>query len=525
MIMKKCLILSVLFLVSVAVTAQEQKHEFEITGEPEFIESACNNCVFMEGISENGRYCWGTLMYDAYFCDLETGDYTIVAPTHDQKYEQGYIQSGVAAVTNDGIAFINLGHRETYLLNIATGEKTYLQSPMKDYPYVYIWDISRDGNVIGGNFIDKGNHQYPMVGTKQEDGTYKLTPLEFERLDAIGDSAQFTQVRRVMSSGKYLAGSQIDRSGSVARAVVWKLNEDGTYKYTTPLDDMLYDFSAEKPGPRPVFEDYVTEKDNKSAEYKKQKKEYYKIVNEWNEKFAKFTRNLTTVDWAGFQRSARDNWVCSAIQLSVDEYNTKTCPLYYNCDNNKVIQLDGYEDIAKGFAMLSEGKYLTIEGNRWTKLQIYDNGVIKPFHEWLKEKTGVDVSEMYHFEYTDLNTGMQVDDVLMGLPIISYDGKTLLLTTFDHGGYKASVIRFNKSILGDDTETGMSAEVVDNFNISGSVIDGDADVDVYTLDGKMVKSIKVSGHTDLKDILSSGSYVVKVRSDKNVTRSFKLFVL
>lgn len=523
--MKKNLMFAALLLISGAVTAQEQKHEFEITQEPEFIESACENSIFMDGVSENGRYCWGSTRYEGYYCDLETGEYALVGASHEQKYEQGYTQSKIAAVTNDGIAIVNLGHKECYLLNIATGEKTYLQSPMEDYPYVYVWDISNDGSVIGGNFINEGNAQYPMYGKRQADGTYKLTPLEFDKFDAVGDSAQFTQVRRVMSSGKYIAGSQIDASGSVARFVVWKLDEDGNYKYTTPIDRILYDTSVENPGPQPVFEDYVTAEDMHSDEYKQQQKDFYKILYEWYDNFALFTKNCTTVDWGGIQRSTRDNWICSSVNVATSEYSSSYYPMYYDCDNDNIVMLeDNFKEENRGIAMLGEGKYLTMCGNRWTKLMITDDGVTKPFHEWLKDKTGMDVSETYHFEYTDHNTGMPVDDILMGMPTMSYDGKTLVLTTFDHGGYKASVIRFNKSIFGD-VETGISANVVNNFDIAGTEIDGNADVDVYTLDGKMVKSVQVSGHTDLKDILSSGSYVVKVRSDKNVVRSFKLFVL
>lgn len=523
--MKKNFMLSVLLLVCGAMTAQEQSPEFEITRSPEFIESACSNGIFIKGVSANGRYCWGNNRYDGYYCDLETGEYALISATKEQK-KQGYVQSTIAGITDDGVAVINLGLRETYLYNIETGDKTYLKSPMEDYPFINVWDMTSDGSVLGGNFITAGNFQYPMCAVRQDDGSYKMMPLEHDVLDAVGDTAQFTQLRCVMNSGKYLAGSQIDYSGSVARYVVWKLNEDGTYKYTTPFDEYLYDFDAENPGPRPNINDYVTSKDPSSAEYKQQLKDFYAIDNAWYSKFEVFTKNYSTVDWGGIRRSSREDWLCGSFKLAADNYwgDLEYSPLYYNCETEKVINLDEMDVQCRAAELLGEGKYLIMEGNRFMKLMIYENGVKRPFYEWLQEKTGVDVSENYHFVFDDYQTGMEVDDIIMGFPVISNDGKTLMLTTFVEGDNRASVIKFSNSIYGD-VETGIEAKVVNNFEMSGTVIEGNADVDVYTLDGKLVKTLHVSGNVDMKDVLGTGTYVVKVKADKNVTKSFKMIIL
>ena len=517
--------LSVLLLVSGAMAAQDQNAEFDITRAPEFIESACNSSIFIKGVSANGRYCWGVNKYDGYYCDLETGEYAIITTTKEQK-KQGYVQSTLAGITDDGIAVVNLGLRETYLYNIATGEKTYLQSPMEEYPFINVWDMTPDGKVLGGNFITAGNFQYPMCAVRQDDGTYKMMALEHEVLDVVGDTAQFTQLRCVMNSGKYLAGSQIDYSGSVARYVVWERQDDGTYKYTAPFDKYLYNFDVENPGPRPNINDYVTNNDPSTDEYKQQLKDFYAINNEWYDKFEVFTKKYSTVDWGGIRRSSREDWLCGSFRLAADDYwgELSYSPLYYNCETKEVVHLDNMDQQCRAAELLGEDKYLIMEGNRFMRLMILENGVKRHFYEWLKEKTGVDVSEDYHFVFTDYQSGMDVDDIIMGFPVISNDGKTLLLTTFVEGANKASVIKFSKSIYGD-VETGIEAKVVNSFEMSGTVIEGNADVNVYTLDGKLVKTLSVSGSVDMKDVLGTGTYVVKVKADKNITKSYKMIIL
>ena len=522
--MKKNLLLSALFLIGGLFPVHGQNDNIEILHGPEYIESACDNGIFMSGVSENGRYCWGYVQMTAYYCDMETGEYAVIKAT-DEELNEGYVESRIAGITNDGMAIINYGSRETYTLNIATGDKTYLTSPLEDYPYINIWDMSLDGSVITGNFINAGNKQHPMFGVRQDDGTYKLTPLEYDKLDAIGDIAQFTQVRKVTSDGKYLAGSQIDCSGSFARFVVWKLGEDGNYEFTTPMDEILYDYSYEKPGKQPVMSDYVTCKDKTSDEYKSQCKEYNKAVNDWLDKCYYFTRGGMTTEWGGLDKSSRGDWLCCSLRVPDSDYVLRFRPIFYDCENDKIVTMDELDKENKGAEVLNDNTFLTMEGPAgvWFKLMIVENGNKRPFHEWLKEKSGLDVSETYHFKFKDKNTWKNVDDIFMGKPEISYDGKTMILSTSNKGAFRASVIKFDRSIYGD-VETGINAEVVGSFDVTGSEIEGNADVEVYTFDGKKIKTIHVSGSTDLNGVLDSGSYIIKVISDNNVTRSFKLIL-
>lgn len=523
--MKKNFFTAALLLMCGFLGMHAQETEFQIVQGPEYIQSAADNAMFITGVSENGKYCWGNNMNDAYYYDTETGEYAVFKITPEQK-QAGYKDTKIAGITNDGIAIVCLGLRECYALNIETGEKTVIESPMEDFPYLHVWDMTEDGSILAGNCINSVNKQRPMVAVRQADGTYVVTPLEYDSNDAMGAPAQFTQVRVVTNNGRHLAGPQVSETGFVSRYVTWSLNENGEYVYSSPFDDMLYDKTQEQPGVQPVFADYVTATDKTSDEYKQQKAEYDQAYSDWRKKFVAYTKNYTTVDWGAISKSIRGEYICGTLKTPLGRKKSKYSPLYYNFETEEITVLDTISDNQKGKDILPGNRYITLTGptDVWFKIMITEDGKMKPFHEWIYEKSGTDIHDFYFTSFLDKFTWTTYEDVFMGMPCFSGDGKTLVMTTWVGSEYVTSIMKFSNSIFGD-VETSIEAELVDEFSMSGSDINvGRAYVEVYTFDGCRVKSMHVEGHTDMADVLNPGNYIVKVMYGENKTKSFKLIL-
>ena len=522
--MKKNILLSALFCLSGLFCANAQQPENSIVLGPEEILSATQNAVFITGISDSGKYCWGNGMMSAYYYNTETQEYNVISIT-DEEGKSGYKETKIAGITDDGIAIITYGQRSCYALNLETGEKTMIESPLADFPFVSAWDMTPDGNIIVGNCINEFNKQRPAVINKQEDGTYKVTALDFDPMDAMGAPAQFTQARAVTNNGKYIAGSQVSETGFVARYVTWELNAEGVYEFKTPFDELLYDFTKEKPGVQPVFKDFVTATDKNSEEYKQQKAEFDKAFKEHGKKMTEFTRNYSSVDWGGVRTSVYGNYFCGTFKKSLGRKKNAFYPLFYDFEKQEQILIDSVSESRKGWDILTDNKILSLTGPKdvWFEVKITDNGETKFFHEWIEEKTGTDISNFYYGEFTDKFTWTTYEGIFMGMPIISRDGKTMVMTTWLNNQYETSIIKFEKSIFGS-IATGIDNKVVSTTKINGSVINASlAVVDVYTMDGIKVSTYNVAGSIDLADNIAAGTYIVKV-SEGGDARSFKLII-
>lgn len=521
--MKKNFMSVLMLLFSGFLTAQTQQHEFEITQGPEDIVSATENAMFIKGVSENGKYCWGNNTKAAYYYNTETGEYALFTITPEQK-KKGYKDtSKIAGITNDGVAIVCIGLREAYALNIATGEKTMIESPFTDFPYIHIWDMSADARIAVGNCTNKKDHQRPIYAERQPDGTYKVTALDYEDVDAMGAKPQFTQVRTVTSDGKYFAGPQVNENGFASRFIVWSPDGNGGYTYTYPFDEIIYDLTKEKPGAMPNESDYVTSTDPYSDEYKQQIAAYDKAYEEWAIKFDAFTKGGLTVTWSDMSHTLTNKYFCGSTQKSIGYKKERVTPMFYEYETGSVIHIDTLKENHKALDVLPDNSFITLTApNRnWFKIMITENNVTRPFHEWIKEKSGKDISDFYLEDY--FAAGETYSDVFMGRPCFSADGKTLVLTRVANHKYVTSIIKFSNSIFGN-CPTGIKAEIVDEFEIKGSEINAkNALVEVYTFDGCKVKSLNVSGSVDLANKLNTGSYIVKISEGNNI-RSYKLIL-
>lgn len=306
--MKKFLTMSALAL-SVATAASAQ--DVKITESKVIDEFSTENVCGM-GLSPDGRIVYGNnLGGKAVFYNLDSENPLLMLESGPEDLLK--LGLTVAGVTNDGKALI-CDYLNSYFVNLDDMSKTFIKSPDADYG-VNSWDITNDGKTIACNLTSTNFVVIPMVGKLQADGSYKLEYLEYDEKDAMGCYAQYTQARYISEDGKYIFGIQPDDRGMGGRLVVWEMQDDGSYKFTTPLDEYLYDFSYEKPGFAPEENDYITADPEKDIdEYNKQCEEFDNAFIAYEEQYANFTRNYSELDVFGIHKATKNNIICMGFR-------------------------------------------------------------------------------------------------------------------------------------------------------------------------------------------------------------------
>ena len=437
--------------------------------------------------------------------------------------EKGDMTLGVnvVGITYDGIAFVN-ENDVTYLYNLNDGTKTYLQSPSATYG-MDVWDVTSDGLYFAGNITSEdGFFCEPISGEKQEDGTYNTVLLDFPEKDAMGCLAQFSQARFVTEDGKYIIGIQADARGMAGRLVVWTKQADGSYTYSTPFDDVIYDMSVGQPGEVPAFEDYVTaDSETESELYNQQYDEFIKAFEDFQNKYNDFTRH-SALDIFMMHRAKRADIIYAGLDQAYipegsDTYEEIICrPIIYDCANDKVTY--GDDKIGHAFEQLPGGGYITFDNSSEVLYQtnvVKEDGSIQEFSEWLNEFCGIDLSEDYYMELTNPFTGQEFVGVFVGLPYFSHDGKRLVMAATDTDFMLTTgVITFDRDVFATTT-TGIKPNVVskvlfanNKLNI-GDGVQGKAVV--YNANGAKCGEFDVNGTADLSS-MGAGAYIVNVKT-------------
>lgn len=417
----------------------------------------------------------------------------------------------------------------SYFYDTKDESKVFLESPDENYG-MDAWDISADGKYIGCNLTTEEFVVIPMVAERQEDGTYKLTYLEYDPYDAMGCVAQYTQVRFISDDGNYIMGIQPDNRGMGGRLIVWEKQEDGTYKFTTPLDDYLYDLNMPKPGVAPEWDDYVTADYETEAElFAEQSAAFDKAFAEYEELYNKFTRNQSALEIYRMNKATRCNTVCMAFYDNRVNPDMNMIPVFYDCDTKKITECP---DMINSFGMeqLPGGGFIaaTDNGGLYSLTAIDEAGDKKPFETWFNELTGMDISEHYTFTFYDYMNDQEITGVFPGLPYFSEDGKSLVLTGSDPDmGTIASVFNFDADVFATTT-TGIAANVTDEVSFGNNKImigaGKNAVADVYTLNGAKYGSYNINGTFDFNNVLSKGAYIVKMNVEGNRPISIKIIV-
>ena len=501
--------------------AQNEDVRLKMTG-PNYVDEFHDEFVTVSGISSDGRYIFGALpggQGPGAYINLYDGS-SIKWLQPEIEYSMGVRISGI---TYDGVVFVSENNK-TYTLDLNSGAKTYLESPSAEYG-LDIWDITADGSMIVGNMTDADcYYNEPLYGIKQSDGTYKTFLLDFDKNDAMGCEAQFTHVRCVTEDGNHIVGIQLDYRGLAPRMVAWDKQPDGTFAFSTPLDEVIYDLSIEKPGMMPDWYDYVSaDEQNEPELWEEQAAAFFKDFDAYEQKYIEFTRG-SRFDAFWIRRAKRENAVYAAWCTE-----NGTLPLMYNFDTKKTT----INNVVFGRALeqLPGGGYITFDDGQilYDLTVVESDGTSCKFTEWLNKKTGVDLANEFTFETDDPYTGETLTGVFPGYPYFSHDGKTLVLAGSDQDYYPyAAVLTFDADIftaLGSGID---KVQVTNKVIVVGnklSIGDGKTAIaEVYAVDGAKVGIFAIDGCIDFSGTLEKGIYILKVKVENDRPISVKLMV-
>lgn len=148
--------------------------------------------------------------------------------------------------------------------------------------------ITDDGKFIAGSLATgaesayEGLQSFPVLWTRQSDGSYRVEKLPFPAKDFSGRDPQHVTVNDISNDGKTLVGMIVDYSGFFIYPIVYKKGEDGTWSYKVIGENIVWDGELAKqilPEPTipsdiwfPKPEQYFTKADtiaynNAAAEY------------------------------------------------------------------------------------------------------------------------------------------------------------------------------------------------------------------------------------------------------------------
>lgn len=149
--------------------------------------------------------------------------------------------------------------------------------------------ITDDGKFIAGSLATgaesayDGLQSFPVLWTRQSDGSYSVEKLPFPAKDFSGRDPQHVTVNDISNDGKTLVGMIVDYSGFFIYPIVYKKGDDGAWTYKVIGEGIVWDGElAKQIKPEPTIpsdiwfpkpEQYFTKADtitynNAAAEYR-----------------------------------------------------------------------------------------------------------------------------------------------------------------------------------------------------------------------------------------------------------------
>lgn len=487
--MKKIITSSLMLILSSLVLYAQEVFKFSIVDGPKMLpQEACQ--LPASGISDNGAYIWGTYSNISFIYNRPTGK-TVIEGDGERQMVQ------VKQVLGDGTTLLFSNYNG--MLREADGKEIALHSPVDDNPMVNPKQITNDKKIIVGNLENAAFDQIPFYATRQQDDSYQMHLLASPKEDALGAKPQFIQAFFCSQDGKFIIGRLINSVGG-GSLIVWKQQTDGSYLYELPLEHLFFNLNKEKPGPLPEWDDYVTAEEG-TKEYEEQADAFDKAYDEWMEKKQAFVKN-EQLNLVWFLSDAAEPTVYSEVANDKNE----TYPILYNYVTGEYRPFKE----AKGRIItnhLRDDSYLTVSENDWSfKAEVMkDNGkTIVAFEDWIKEKTGSDVSGFYQGN--------------VGFTFLSADGKTIVSQrrNLDSEGdlYHNAIIVADRSLLSGATaiDTVPEHETL-SFRYDGQLVIAPAGslLHIYDMQGTLVRSAIVpdAGHSNLAVCLPKGTYIIQ----------------
>lgn len=333
------------------------------------------------------------------------------------------------------------------------------------------WDISDDGAMICGAITYKtfddtpgalGSIRKPCIWERQEDGTYKVSLLNFPLFGPTKKQVQ--AVDAMICNNSYIGGRVIDWSGYRNYAISWKKDENGVWQYkelglnqiykegvtipvtpTAPMpvdpakyftaeDSVKYLEDVEKYENGEIFKNpeyfkryYITNIDSMAA-YSEAVDEYDDMVAEYEKKSDLYNDSLALAvtgdafDVFSIEKAHRGDYLMITYRWQKQDGHQDSAPAYFNLESGRLTAYKDLYGLATGFTMNDAMFYAAPVEIPIRNTNIYDcrKNKVETFYEWIKEQTNgvIDVNP-------DTDTWTN-DTTLTGTVIPSDDGNILL---------------------------------------------------------------------------------------------------
>lgn len=300
--------------------------------------------VFIQKISPNGKYAVSNINTDALkIFNLETGDVFSYHTTNEYSPEQYRYGIG-QCFSNNGI-FVG-GRTDVSPEYWKDGEWYVLSTADRNNFANGANAICNDGSRICG-ILSAGEFSYdddvlmvePCIWNAEGDGYGEPVILPYPERDFLGRVPQYVKAIDISGDGKIVIGEIVDATGRFSYPILYKENEDGSWSYEIPHEDLLLpegfvilDFPGVYTGEYPYAPNYMSDK--QLSEYNdalqkyyngelasepncldymsgEEKENYIKIkeeYDEWNEKYDAWMASIDAI--LDYAPSYQDNSVC-----------------------------------------------------------------------------------------------------------------------------------------------------------------------------------------------------------------------
>lgn len=388
-------------------------------------------------------------------------------------------------------------------------------------------DESLISGYVDGNRI-QGEPMLPCIW-KFTDGEYRFEAIPQPDKDITGETPQGSSVRDLSADGSVLVGIFISKDGFIEIPIIWTREENGTYTYKVWGEELVYNLEAENPGICPTYENWVTAPQG-TPEFEKQYATWKQLSDEYYLKRQKFYSGRGAFELRNIAVSRNGRWVVVAY---LERGNPKELQAYrIDLQNNSVVIYNGDKNTCPR-SVLDDGTVIAFSGFNGSIQtgQVYKDekeGQI-PLYMWIKEKTGIDLSEdfLFNISVTDPITGevSPKDSIVTGCCTISKDGSTVLSYLTEPENFSYIINYFVRK----ETASGvLSPSTMDEsaYVISKTLyVNGDIKkLELMDVTGKKVyASTNVEEATGL-DFLQKGVYLARLFTGSGKTITKKILV-
>lgn len=251
--------------------------------------------------SFDGRYFYGSHRGKAFVWDSKEDK---VRHFDDEVYSYEIVN-----VSKDGEVLIQTAKVESmqsglsdelrFYSSDASAEPLVITSPESVFPYFNLWYMSANASYFCGSLSSEAWTSIPILGVRKADGkSFDVIKLPAPEKDPLGLEPQQIRMIHVDEEGNRVTGFLLDHSGFVSSAILYTKQQDGSYKYSFPANELLFDTSVVVP-PYPEYEDYVTvptdpeDPNYNESELEKQEKVYNEAVDNYYKQRDRFTKDLS----------------------------------------------------------------------------------------------------------------------------------------------------------------------------------------------------------------------------------------